>query len=153
MIAQQSSVFKFRQSDHIGAADAEHDTVFLSKCFIDTGDLDVVKDLTDHRQIIIGRTGVGKTALLEKLRWEYGEQVITIDPQSLALTYVSNSTILRFFFDLGVNLEPFFKLLWRHVLTVELLRRHLPSHATEKCNGLIDILKKDSADRRKKIEK
>jgi hypothetical protein len=47
-----------------------------------------------------------------------------MDPAALALAYVSNSTILRFFADMGVNLDPFFKLLWRHVFTVAILERH-----------------------------
>jgi hypothetical protein len=37
---------------------------------------------------------------------------------------VSNSTILKFVAELGVDLDIFFKLLWRHVFTVELLKKH-----------------------------
>lgn len=115
-----SSQFKFRRNDQIGTAGAEEDE-FLSTCFVDTGDLSLVQNVSDHRQIILGRTGTGKTALLERLREVKGEYVITISPENLALTYVSNSTILKFFSDLGVNLDPFFKLLWRHIFTVEVL--------------------------------
>ena len=52
----------------------------------------------------------------------------------LALTYVSDSSVIRYFSDLGVNLDPFYKLLWRHVLTVEVFKRHFPSHL-DKENG------------------
>jgi hypothetical protein len=114
------SQFKFRRNDQIGTAGAEEDE-FLSTCFVDTGDLSLLQNVSDHRQIVLGRTGMGKTALLERLRDVKGEHVITVSPENLALTYVSNSTILKFFSNLGVNLDPFFKLLWRHIFTVEVL--------------------------------
>ena len=51
------------------------------------------------------------------------DNVIEVQPESLALAYISNSTILQFVHDLGVNLNIFFRLLWRHVFTVEILSR------------------------------
>ena len=121
----QKSAFKFRKNDRIGTAGAEEDTEFLSKCFVDTGELSLLEDVLDCREIVLGRTGSGKSALLIKLAERKQNQVIQISPESLALTYLSNSTILNFFAHLGVNLDPFFKLLWRHVFTVEILRHHL----------------------------
>ena len=47
---------------------------------------------------------------------------IVINPETLAFNYLTNSTILQFFLEAGVKLDLFFKLLWRHVFTVELLR-------------------------------
>lgn len=141
MAKRGGGAFRFRKTDHIGAADAEHDTEYLQNCFVDTGDLRILEDESDHRQILLGRAGSGKSALLEKLKWSHGEQVIAIEPENLALTYVSNSTVLQFFSDLGVNLDPFFKLLWRHVLTVEILNRHLASLPTVKSGTLLDKLR------------
>ncbi|MGB3477592.1 MAG: hypothetical protein WBB67_00345 [bacterium] len=115
--------FKFRQADIIGAADAEQDQNFLTECFIDTGDLEVLRSCDDPRRIVVGRTGVGKSALLIKLK-EMEERVIEIKPESLSLAYISNSNILNFFTALGVRLDVFFKLLWRHVFTVEILKFH-----------------------------
>jgi len=99
--------FVFKRNDRIGAAAAEDDFDYLSECFIDTGDLEVVKDLKDIRQIIVGRTGAGKSALITMLENELNEHVIRIYPENLALTYVSNSTIIKYFEDIGVNLDPF----------------------------------------------
>jgi len=48
--------------------------------------------------------------------------VIGIKPESLALNYISNSNILDFVLQLGVSLDIFFRLLWRHVFVVEVLR-------------------------------
>lgn len=136
---KSDNIFKFKKTDHIGAAGAEDDHEFLSNCFVDTGDFAVLEKLTDHRQILLGRAGSGKTALISRLKSLYKDNVITIDPEGLALTYVSNSTILHFFSELGVNLDPFFKLLWRHVLTVEILNKHVPPTSDKKFN-LFDSL-------------
>jgi len=118
-----SSKFRFRHHDNIGVADAEQDHAFLEKCFMDVGDIRIITDCDDPRRIVLGRTGAGKTALLYHLA-QNRDNVIEIKPESLALAYISNSTILQFVHGLGVNLNIFFKLLWRHVFTVEILKTH-----------------------------
>ncbi|MEY4705662.1 MAG: hypothetical protein RL042_1867 [Nitrospirota bacterium] len=115
--------FLFERLDTIGAADAEEDKLFLKACFVDTGDIEALRDCNNPKRIILGRTGSGKTALIQKLI-ESESRAIEIHPESLALSYISNSTILKFLSDLGVRLDVFYKLLWRHVFTVELLKCH-----------------------------
>jgi hypothetical protein len=95
----------------------------LRKCFFDTGEISILSNSTDPRRIVLGRTGAGKTALLLHFS-ETAEKVIEVKPESLALAYISNSTMLQFVHGLGVNLNIFFKLLWRHVFTVEILKSH-----------------------------
>ena len=129
MAKGQSSGFRFRKTDSIGAASAEDDIEFLRTCFVETGEYEVLKDPKDIRQIVLGRTGSGKSALFERLKIEEPDRVISIEPHNLALSYVSNSSVIKYFSDLGVNLDPFYKLLWRHVLTVEILRRHFDQHS------------------------
>lgn len=113
--------FRFKRHDLIGAADAEEDKEFLTECFVDTGDLETLSDCAKPQRIILGRTGTGKTALLFKLIEL--KQAIIVKPETLSFNYLSNSTILQFFMETGVKLDLFFKLLWRHVLTVELLKQ------------------------------
>lgn len=115
--------FKFRKHDNIGAADAEADRAFLEACFIDTGDLKELRDCTSPKRIVVGRTGAGKTALLSQLK-AVSDRVIEIHPESLSFGYVANSNVLTFFAQAGVNLDLFFKLLWRHIFTVELIKKH-----------------------------
>lgn len=115
--------FKFLKHANIGAADADQDQKFLSESFIDTGDLLILSDTSDPRSILLGRTGSGKTALINKLA-DTEEHVIKVYPDNLALTYISDSSIVRFFSDLGIKMDLFYRLLWRHIFTVEVLKDH-----------------------------
>lgn len=106
----------------IGAPDAEADRDLLSKCFVDTGTLDTIRDSDNHASIVVGRTGQGKSAVLLHLT-EVEQNSIEIKPLELAFRFVENSTVIRFFEDAGVNLNLFYRLLWRHVLVTELIRK------------------------------
>ena len=122
--------FKFRKLQNIGAAGAEEDE-FLTECFVDNGYLSPLQDINHRGLILLGRTGSGKTALLRMLKDKREKNTITISPENLALTYVSNSNVLETFSNLGVNLDPFFKLLWRHVIVVEILSRHIKNRTSD----------------------
>jgi hypothetical protein len=115
--------FRFRRLDDIGAADADDDHAFLANCFVDTGIISALRDVSDPRRIVLGRTGSGKTSILLRLA-ETTETVIQVRPESLSLAYISNSTILNFLMQLNINLDVFFRLLWRHVFTVEIIKAH-----------------------------
>ncbi len=114
--------FRFRKHDNIGVSDAEQDQRFLFDCFVNTGELDVLSDMKNPQRIVIGRTGAGKTALLMQLTHQNPKGVINVKPESLALNYIANSNILNFVRELGVNLDIFFRLLWRHVFVIEILK-------------------------------
>lgn len=118
----KSNKFRFRKHASVGSVAAEDDKEFLSKCFIETGDLSTLKDCKASPRIILGRTGTGKTALIDRLSSDT-EKSIIIKPESLSFNYLTNSNILQFFLEAGVNLNLFFKLLWRHVFTVELIKK------------------------------
>jgi len=77
--------------------------------------------------------------LLELRRSE--DRCISVEPESLALVYISNSTILQFFSELGVKLDIFFKLLWRHVFTVEILKYHFKIDTEEAKAKFWDAIK------------
>ena len=106
--------FKFMRHSSIGAMDAYEDTKFLSKCFVDTGDINYLIDTNESKCIVVARTGAGKSALLEKIRSEE-ENTITLLPDELALNYIANSNEIRFFENIGIKLDIFYQLLWRHV--------------------------------------
>ena len=113
--------FKFRRHERIGAEGAEEDQDFLFECFVDTGDLDILRDVKHPARIVVGRTGVGKTALLMNLQKEE-ENVSTLEPDQLSLQYISNSTIISWLTENNIKLDLFYKLLWRHVFAIELIK-------------------------------
>lgn len=140
--------FRFRRHDSIGTVEAETDK-FLSDCFVDTGLLNVIQNLEDHHGILCGRTGSGKTALLLKLN-DREERAFFVNPENLALSYVSNSTILRFLLDLGISLDIFFKLLWRHVFAVELIQKRFNIEDENKAINWLDFFRKSGESKKRK---
>jgi len=110
----------FRRNLDVGAADAESDDLYLANCFVDTGDLQILKDCSDPKCLILGRTGSGKTALLKQVL--KAPFAVDLSPEDLALNYITNSQVLKFFEAAGVHLDVFYTLLWRHIITVELLK-------------------------------
>ncbi len=113
---------------------------FLSTCFEDTGDIKVLLDCADPKRIVLGRTGAGKTALLHRLRKE-SEFVISVQPEHLSLNYLTNSTILPYLSALGINLDPFYKLLWRHVFAVTIIQHRVDIVDKNKQGSFIEQIK------------
>ncbi|MBT5245053.1 MAG: ATPase [Rhodospirillaceae bacterium] len=132
----------------IGTPDAESDAFYLEECFVDTGLFEQLLDCENPKRIVVGRTGSGKTALLQKII-STQEHAIELAPEALSLSYISNSNIIRFFEAAGVNLSLFYVLLWRHVLTVELLKMRFDignKAGVEKLKNFMEgIFKKDPA--------
>jgi len=138
---KQKRTFRFQKHDNIGAYDAIEDSKFLNECFVDRGELRIIRDTTNPQCLVLGRTGSGKTALLEQLADET-DHVIRIVPDNLALTYISNNQMLRFFMDAGVDMDLFYRFLWRHVLTVELIKDKYNIVNERKRDDFLDLLKK-----------
>lgn len=123
---KSSGKIKFKKNDTIGALDAEHDSRFLDECFVDTGDLDTLMDISAPARILLGRPGSGKTALiqaLEKRAISEGKYVINLNPADLSFNHICNSSLLRQMIDAKINVDPFFKLLWKHVFAVSIFQK------------------------------
>lgn len=112
--------FRYQKGLNVGNIDAEFDS-FLAEVFLDRGDLRILQDTKNAKSVIVGRTGAGKTALLLQLE-NTKEHVLRIHPDALSLQYLSNSTILPTLVRVGVNLDLFYALLWRHIFVMELIR-------------------------------
>lgn len=132
----------------IGELDAESDAKFLSNCFIDNGMIETLCDVDETQAIILGRTGAGKTATLMKINDTIKEDKSKlIDLEQVFLNYIDNSNVINFLKDNNVNLDIFYRYLWKHILTVEFLKLKYPNwNETNKLanfiNELANLLKK-----------
>lgn len=113
--------YKLKTGVKIGAIAAELDDL-LKDSFVDSGYLDRLSAPSDRHFILLGRTGTGKSALIRKLQENKSNKTSVVDPDNLSMQYLQNSQILRSISNWGVNLDIFYKFLWRHVLILELIR-------------------------------
>lgn len=140
--------FKFKKNIDIGSLMAEDDA-FLEESFVLKPEYELLKDINNSKCIILGRTGTGKTALLKTL-YEKETKVTVINPETLSLKYLTNSTILEYFRKLDVNLDLFYKLLWKHVFVVELLKLHFDIDDVRNRNWLQSLSDKYLKNKKKK---
>ncbi len=111
---------KFDRNVDIGSLEAEDDD-FLLQSFVNKQDFKVLSDTSKQKCIILGRTGMGKSALIRQIV-ETKENTSRIRPEEMSLRYLSNSDILNYFRQLGISLDLFYKVLWKHVFIVEILK-------------------------------
>ncbi|MFT8335091.1 MAG: hypothetical protein ABF628_02830, partial [Acetobacter orientalis] len=80
----------FKKGSSIGQPAAEEDSQYLYACFIDNGVYDIATDVDDRKCILVGRTGSGKSAIIEKILSE-NKNSIRLNPEYLSLNNISNS--------------------------------------------------------------
>jgi hypothetical protein len=114
------SRLKLRKGARVGALAAEHDDL-LSEAFVDLGHVNALIDGNRPEFLALGRTGSGKTALIEHIR-KTAEHVSALNPEELAMQYLHSSPVLKTISAWKVNLDVFYKYLWRHVCILELIR-------------------------------
>ena len=105
----------------VGELDAEADSDLLGTCFVDNGQLSSLLDISSPASVILGRTGSGKSALLYKISQDV-EHSAMLDPNDISIRFLEHSNIIQFFNEIDVKLDLFYRMLWRHILTVELLK-------------------------------
>lgn len=116
-----SNVVQVKRGIKLGELDAEADYNLLEKCFIDNGCLSELLDVNSPKSIVLGRTGSGKSALLHMVSL-HAEHSTNLDPNDISIRFLEHSNIIQFFNEIGVKLDLFYRILWRHILTVELLK-------------------------------
>lgn len=121
MSTKEKNPILIRKNIKIGELDAETDIDLLKSCFVDKGDVSILMDVAKPASIILGRTGSGKSALLLHIA-EKAEKSRTLDPNEISIRFLEHSDIIQFFNEIGVKLDLFYRLLWRHILTIELLK-------------------------------
>ena len=121
----------------IGEPDAESDND-LDQVFLYKEEYDVLIDTNSSKSIIIGRTGSGKSALL-RLIDERCENVAKINPETISVKYINNSNIINYFREIGVNVIFFYKILWKHIFIVEILKLYFEGE--EKKQTILERIK------------
>lgn len=121
--------FKLKKSYQIGSPDAETDEQLLD-VFISIENLNEILDTKNQKSILLGRTGSGKSAIIKYIK-EKTNHHQEIAPEAMSLRFLSNSTILKYFDSIGVNLNLFYKVLWKHVFIVELLKMYFENDKSE----------------------
>lgn len=142
-MAQSSGEFVFRPTHSIGAMAAEDDSLYLESCFVDKHYVAELLDVKNPRRIILGRTGSGKSALLlemKKRAESHGAYFISLVPADLSLNYISNSQVLQRLDAHGVNLDPFFKLLWKHFFAIAVFEKVFPPAPNDSSLSIWDRL-------------
>ena len=134
----------------MGGEQAEADAL-LEDAFYESDDFAVVSSRDDRRCFVVGRTGSGKSAVLQRLEELNPDRVIRISPEDLSLPYITNLQAIRYLDSLEINLDNFWVTLWKHVLLVEIIRhRYKVNSPAAKQNFLAHIrdrVKRDHAKR------
>ena len=112
---------RLRSDFTLGGEQAEADPL-LERGFYESGYYHAIASHEDSRAFLIGRTGSGKSALLQHLEAELPDHVIRINPENLSLPYITNLGAVQYLASIGLNLDPLFIALWKHVLLVEIIR-------------------------------
>ena len=91
------------------------------------------------KAFFIGRTGSGKTAILERIKRETSRKIISINPEDFAFQIMERSTVLKKLTECKINLDLFYKTMWKYIFITELLKE---IYGTERFNFLKEKIQK-----------
>ena len=128
-----------RKGLKLGELDAETDRDLMLTCFVDKGELARLAEVTDPASIILGRTGSGKSALLQRI-FADAEHATMLNPHDISVQFLEHSNIISFFNELGVKLDLFYRVLWRHVMTMEFIKLRYALRSEQQSRGFLTRL-------------
>ena len=97
------------------------------------------------KAFFVGRTGTGKTAILERVRRNTPprQNIISINPEDFAFKLMARSTILEKLTSCSVNLDLFYKTMWKYIFITEVLKE---VYGKNKKNWFLEQIEKYTAD-------
>lgn len=119
--AKNKSDIIFKRNMNIGVISAEHDSAFLQTCFIKTPEYEELCDFDNRKMILLGRTGSGKTALLNEIQNDV-DYFVPIKPDAFALQYIASVPFVKKMVEEQVNLDIFYKFLWLHEIISQIIK-------------------------------
>ena len=99
--SKQNQEFRFSPGMRFGMAAAEQDSL-LSDCFFPTSYYQIIRDIKDPCCGLIGRSGSGKTAILEQLKSDKF-RTVSVKPEELAFRYLGSSDLIQALRESRVN--------------------------------------------------
>lgn len=133
----------------LGGEQAEADPL-LPNGFFPSGQYLTLASKTDPGCFIVGRTGSGKSAILQQIEEENPEHTVRISPEDLSLPYITDLGVIRNLSQLDVHLDPLFIALWKHVFLVEIIKhRYKISTPVAKNNFITNLRDRIKGDRSK----
>lgn len=120
--------FRFRSDTKIGTGVAENDNL-QDDTFLATSAYRGIADTANPVCVLVGKAGAGKSAIIKQIHLDNPANSVTLKPQSLAFHFLDGLELLDALRTTGVNLSLFYKLLWRHVFAVEILKLKYPEDA------------------------
>ena len=135
---------------NLGGEQAEADPL-LEEAFFASSVYEAIASRTDRHCFLIGRTGSGKSAVLQTLEEQCPSRVIRIDPENLSLPYILDLGVVQHLAAMNVHLDPLFIALWKHVFVVEVIRHRYnvdsPDSKGRVLANLFERIKRDNSKR------
>ena len=125
----------------ITSAEREED---LNNYYVDNEFFQSAISDNSKKAFFIGRTGVGKTAILQKVKKESGKKIISISPEDFAFKIMERSTLLKQLTDFGINLDLFYKTMWKYIFITEILKE---IYGDQKKSWFVEKIQKYTKDR------
>ena len=96
----------------------------LDDYYVDNDYYQSAIDPNSKKAFFVGRTGVGKTAILKKAETEKTpkKNIISIDPEDFAFKIMERSFVLEKLTVLNINLDLFYKTMWKYIFITEILK-------------------------------
>jgi len=136
---------------NLGGEQAEADPL-LEAAFYESSIYRAIASRENRHCFLIGRTGSGKSAILQRLEEVHPDHVIRIDPEDLSLPYILDLGVVKHLAALDVHLDPLFNALWKHIFIVELIRHRYQVDTAESKRsvlaGLMERIKRDPSKQR-----
>ncbi len=96
----------------------------LANYYVDNPYFQSAVDSKSKKAFFVGRTGIGKTAILESVRRRTSSQqnIISIDPEDFAFKIMEGSEVLKQLTSHQINLDLFYKSMWKYIFVTEILK-------------------------------
>ena len=113
--------FKINHRDFFQDTSAEREEK-LDSYYVNNVHLESAINENSKKSFFVGRTGIGKTAILKQVEKKTEKNIISIDPEDFAFKIIARSQILEKLTLCKINLDLFYKTMWKYIFVTEVLK-------------------------------